>query len=256
LRASPGLPRETKEFKRIMSKLKAFAVSTIIGVSALSMIVAPASASAWHPEGKIVKKVQNMTQKGELSDANDEKSAVSAKPGDILTYVITVSNEQTNDDGKNDMVNTVLTDTLPAGVELVSNPSSRAISENLGTIKPKQSVTKQYQVKVTSDKDGDVINNKACFTGNTAVNDNPQQGCEVAVVKVSNPKVETPTPPTPPVTTTPETPKTPQTPVAPAPAATAEALPSTGPASTIAIAVLAVAAGYVARLKFLARQEN
>lgn len=237
-----------------MSKLKAFAIGMVIGVSALVSVVAPSSAFAWHPEGKIVKKVQNVTQKSELSDANDAGSAVSAKPGDILTYVITVSNEQTQDDGKNDMTNTVLTDTLPAGVELVSNPASRTITENLGTIKPKQSVTKQYQVKVTSETDGDVITNKACFTGNTAVNDNPQQGCEVAVVKVSNPKVETPpTPVTPPTTTTPETPSTPATPAAPV---TSEALPSTGPASTIAIAVLAVAAGYVIRLKYLARQEN
>lgn len=238
-----------------MSKLKAFAVSAIVGVSAFTMVAIPAGASAWHPEGKIVKKVQNVTQKSELSDANDAGSAVSAKPGDILTYVITVSNEQTKDDGQNDMVNTILTDTLPAGIELVSNPASRTITENLGTIKPKQSVTKQYQVKVTSDKDGDVITNKACFTGNTAVNDNPQQGCEVAVVKVSNPKVETPvTPVTPPVTTTPETPKAPEAPVETP--ATTEALPQTGPASTIALALAAVVAGYIVRMKYLARQEN
>lgn len=236
-----------------MSKLKAFAVSTAVGVSAFAMVAIPTGAFAWHPEGKIVKKVQNVTQKSELSDANDASSAVSAKPGDILTYVITVSNEQTQDDGKNDMVNTVLTDTLPAGIELVSNPATRTINENLGTIKPKQSVTKQYQVKVTSDKDGDVITNKACFTGNTAVNDNPQQGCEVAVVKVTNPVVTPPV--TPPTTTTPETPK----PVTPAPtpvAPTTEALPQTGPASTIMLALVAVAAGYIVRMKYLARQEN
>lgn len=233
-----------------MGNLKSFAVS---GVLALTLVAAVASpAFAWHPEGKIVKKVQNVTSKSELSDANDEGSAISAKPGDVLTYVITVSNAQTSDDGKNDMVNTVLKDNLPDGVELVSNPSARTITENLGTLKPKQSVTKEYQVKVTASKDA-VITNKACFTGNSAANDNPQQGCDNAVVKVTVPKEETP-----PTTTTPETPTTPttetktETPVA----TTAESLPQTGPASTIAIALIAVVAGYVLRMKYLARQNG
>jgi len=237
-----------------MGKIKAIAFSVAASAVMVGLMVAPSTAFAWHPEGKIVKKVQNVTAKSELSDANDDQSAISAKPGDILTYVITVSNAQTNDDGKNDMTNTVLTDTLPAGVELVNNASQRTITENLGTIKPKQSVTKQYQVKVTETKDGAVITNKACFTGNTAVNDNPQSGCEVAVVKVSNPKVETPTPTTP---TTPETPKT-ETPVVTQPVESAkggdQSLPQTGPASTIAIAAVAIVAGYVFYMKRLARK--
>ena len=233
-----------------MANLKAFVVS---GVLALSLIGVPAaSALAWHPEGKIVKKVQNVTAKGTLSDANDAGSAVAAKPGDILNYVITVSNAQTKDDGMNDMTNTVLKDTLPEGVELVSNPSAREITENLGTLKPKQSVTKEYQVKVTAAKDV-TITNKACFTGNTAVNDNPQQGCDNAVVKVTVPPKEEPKPETP-VTTTPETPKTPEvkTPVVETPAA--EELPQTGPASTIVMVLAAVAVGYFVRMKYLARQ--
>lgn len=226
-----------------MANLKAFVMS---GVLALSIIGVPvANALAWQPEGKIVKKVQNVTAKGELSDANNASSAVAAKPGDILNYVITVSNAQTKDDGMNDMTNTVLKDTLPEGVELVSNPSAREITENLGTLKPKQSVTKEYQVKVTAAKDV-TITNKACFTGNTAVNDNPQQGCDNAVVKVTVPPKEEPKPETP-VTTTPETPKT-ETP--------AEELPQTGPASTILMVLVAVAAGYLVRMKYLARQES
>lgn len=232
-----------------MSKLKTFLVSSVIGVSALAIVAVPAQALAWHPEGKIVKKVQNVTQKSELSDANNEGAAVAAKPGDILNYVITVSNAQTNDDGKNDMTNTVMTDTLPAGVELVSNPGARTITENLGTIKPKQSVTKEYQVKVTAAQNG-VITNKACFTGNTEVNDNPQQGCDNAVVKVTVP--ETPKPEEP-KKDTPQTPAVTETKTTP-PAPVAEALPQTGPASTIAIVALAIIAGYIVHLKRSARQ--
>lgn len=232
-----------------MGNLKSLAISGVIGLGLVGLVAAPAF--AWHPEGKIVKKVQNVTSKSELSDANDANSAIAAKPGDILNYVITVSNAQTNDDGKNDMVNTVLKDTLPEGVELVSNASARDITENLGTLKPKQSVTKEYQVKVTATKDT-VITNKACFTGNTAVNDNPQSGCDTAVVKVTVPKEEGKPPVTPPTTTTPETPKTPETPAAPA--QTTEALPQTGPATTIAFAVVATAAGYLVALKRFAKQ--
>lgn len=230
-----------------MGNLKSLAVSGVIGLGLVGIVAAPAF--AWHPEGKIVKKVQNVTSKSELSDANDANSAIAAKPGDILTYVVTVSNAQTSDDGKNDMVNTVLKDTLPEGVELVSNASARDITENLGTLKPKQSVTKEYQVKVTATKDM-VITNKACFTGNSAANDNAQSGCDTAVVKVTVPKQETPAP------TTPEKPSTPAPETkteTPAPAVT-EALPETGPASTVAIAVIAVIAGYIVAFKKFAKQ--
>lgn len=235
-----------------MGNFKTIAVSGVVSLGLVAVVATPAF--AWHPEGKIVKKVQNVTAKSELSDANSVSDAVAAKPGDILNYVITVSNAQTNDDGKNDMVNTVLKDTLPEGVEFVSNPSARSITENLGTLKPKQSITKEYQVKVTATKDV-VITNKACFTGNTAVNDNPQSGCDNAVVKVTVP--ETPTPPTTPTTpTTPETPKTPEAPATPSTPTetTPTALPSTGPASTIALALVSVVAGYIFYMKRLAKQ--
>jgi uncharacterized repeat protein (TIGR01451 family) len=235
-----------------MGNFKTIAISGIVSLGLVGAIATPAF--AWHPEGTIIKKVQNVTSKSDLSDANDAGSAVAAKPGDILNYVITVSNAQTSDDGKNDMVNTVLKDTLPDGVEFVSNPSERTITENLGTLKPKQSVTKQYQVKVTATKDV-VITNKACFTGNSAANDNAQSGCDNAVVKVTVP--ETPTPPvTPPTTpTAPTTPETPSTPSAPT-ETTPTALPSTGPASTIALALVSVAAGYIFYMKRLAKQAN
>lgn len=233
-----------------MNKVKALVVTGVVSLGLAAAVVAPAF--AWHPEGKIIKKVQNVTAKSALSDANSESDAVAAAPGDILTYVITVSNAQTNDDGKNDMVNTVLTDTLPDGLEFVSNANERKINENLGTLKPKQSVTKQYQVKVTAAKDV-TITNKACFTGNSAANDNPQNGCDTAVVKVTVPEKPT-TPETPTTPVTPATPAAPETPTTPTEIPTTTSLPNTGPASTIALGIVTVVAGYVLRYKYLARK--
>ena len=182
----------------------------MISTSVVTAAIIASPALAWHPKGVIVKYVENQTTGTVMSDANDLAHAVAAKPGDVLKYTIVVSNTgAAASNGDNDMAKTVMTDTLPAGVELVSNPSTRTISENLGTIKPGQNVTKTYLVKVTADKDG-AIENKACFTGNSAANDNPQSGCDVADVTVTVPQ----TPVTP---QQPQTPVTPQQPSTPAP---------------------------------------
>jgi uncharacterized repeat protein (TIGR01451 family) len=167
--------------------------SVLTGVSALTGVVLAVAVTtpvfAWHPEGRIKKFVQNQTTNGELKDANTVQDAVDAKPGDVLKYVIEVSNSGKSDSkGWNDMHFTVLKDTLPAGVELVSNSSQRQITENLGVLKPGQKVTKTYLVKVTSDKDEDVITNRACFTGDSEVKDNKQSGCDDAVVKTDVPE--------------------------------------------------------------------
>ena len=183
--------------------------------------------AAWHPEGVIKKEVQNQTASSALSDANTTAAAVAAKPGDVLKYVITVSNiGKPASNGHNDMVNTVMTDTLPAGVELVSNPAQRQINENLGRLKPGESVKKEYLVKVTSTTDGAVIENEACFTGNSEVNDAPQEDCDTANVKVNVPPVVEEPPVTPPVVTPPQVQGT-QTEVP-------SVLPSTGPEAIIA----------------------
>jgi uncharacterized repeat protein (TIGR01451 family) len=182
--------------------------------------------AAWHPEGVIKKEVANQTAGTALSDANNASTAVAAKPGDVLKYVITVSNiGKKADNGYNDMVKTVMTDTLPAGVELVSAPAQRQISENLGRIKPGESVKKEYLVKVTSTKNGAVIENNACFTGDSEVNDAPQKDCDTANVKVNVPPVVTEPPVTPPVVTPPQV----QGVQTEAPAV----LPSTGPEAII-----------------------
>jgi uncharacterized repeat protein (TIGR01451 family) len=166
----------------------------VVGVTAIAGVQYLGISLAWHPQGVIKKTVQNTTDAGPVADANDNGSAVSAKTGDVLNYAITISNvadPAANHD--NDMAFTVLKDTLPTGVELVSDPSKRTINENIGTILPGKSVTKTYQVKVTSASDNAYIKNEACFDADSVVKDNPQHGCDVAIIKVHVP----PTPPAP-----------------------------------------------------------
>lgn len=179
-----------------MKRVSVLASASVTSILAVSAIAVPAY--AWHPKGTIVKYVTNQTAGTTKSDANTDATAVSVAPGDVVLYTIVVSNTgAASSDGLNDMASTMLTDTLPAGIELVSNPATRTISENLGTITPGNSATKTYAVKVTSETDGDSITNKACFTGNSTVNDNPQSGCDVAIIKVHVPKKPPVTPPTP-----------------------------------------------------------
>jgi uncharacterized repeat protein (TIGR01451 family) len=209
-----------------MKVSKVLVSAGLIGVVSIASLAS--TAYAWHPKGIITKKVQNVTTGSVLSEADTQSAAVVAKPGDTLKYVIEVSNiGATDSKGYNDMAKTVMTDTLPAGIELVSNPAQRQISENLGTIKPGKSVTKEYLVKVTS-KTAGAIENTACFTGDSTANDNPQHGCNPAVVTVTIPEV--------PVTTTPETPETPVTPVTETPAE----LPHTGMAENVVLSSFAL----------------
>ncbi len=223
--------------------------SYLLGASLLSgVVVASAmttSVLAWHPKGQIKKLVQNQTSNSALVDANDAQTAVTAKTGDTLKYVIEVSNVGAADgNGYNDMANTVMTDTLPAGVELVSNPSQRTITENLGTLKPGQKVTKEYAVRVTSSKDKDVVTNNACFTGNSTANDNPQNGCDSAVAIVT-----VPIPPKPEEPKKPEPPKViPQ--VQGKGVEVPAQLPSTGPADIAGIFTGTTGFGYVAHRLF------
>lgn len=206
-----------------MSKTTIFAGLAVASLVAASVVATPVL--AWHPKGVIVKYVQNQTTGSAMSDANDAAHAVTAKPGDVLKYTIVVRNDGAADDhGYNDMAKTTLTDTLPTGVELVSNASQRTITADLGTVKPGNKVTKEYVVKVTAGKAG-LIENKACFTGNSTANDNPQKGCDVADITVT-----IPTPPTQPPQTPPQQPQPPvSTPAPEAPVAIA----ATGPVEII-----------------------
>lgn len=185
-----------------MKVSKVLLSAAIIGAITIGGV--SSTAYAWHPKGVISKKVQNVTTGSALSEADTTAAAVAAKPGDTLKYVIEVKNDGAADSkGYNDMAKTVMTDSLPAGIELVSNPAQRQITENLGLIKPGQKVTKEYLVKVTAKTNG-AIQNTACFTGDSTANDNPQKGCNPAVVTVTVPV----TPEEPPVT--PPTPEVPE----------------------------------------------
>lgn len=216
-------------------------------ISIISVAGLATNAMAWHPKGVITKKVENVTTGSVLSDADTAAQATAAKPGDTLKYVIEVRNAGEPDNrGYNDMAKTVLTDTLPAGVELVSNPAQRQITENLGTIKPGKSVVKEYLVKVVADTEG-AIKNTACFTGNSTANDNPQQGCNPAYINITIPEV----PQTPQAPVTPEAPETP----APKPEVPAE-LPHTGTTGNIFIAAAVIGlASYIAHRYATSRRE-
>ena len=233
----------------IILRRKLMKVSKIILSAALTATVAIAgistTAMAWHPKGIITKSVQNITSGSALSEADTSATAVAAKPGDTLKYVITVKNDGAADSkGYNDMAKTVMTDTLPVGVELASAPAQRQITENLGLIKPGQSVKKEYLVKVTASKDA-TITNTACFTGDSTANDNPQKGCNPAVIKVTVPEV-----PVTPTTPTPEAPVTPVTPEIPA------ELPHTGIAENVLFSTLALGAGVYAIHRYLASRKE
>lgn len=234
-----------------MKRITVLAAASVTGVALALSVASPAF--AWHPKGTIVKYVQNQTAGGALSDANDAAHAVSAKPGDVLKYVVEVSNIGAADShGYNDMTKTVMTDNLPAGVQLINAPSQTKISEDLGTLKPGQKVTKVYLVKVVADKDGTLLENQACFTGNSKANDNAQKGCDVADVKVT-----VPTPPA-----TPTTPEQPAPQVQAAATTQPEALPNTGagtvvaPLAAVAVAALAYAGYALLAKKRLAHQQQ
>lgn len=224
-----------------MKVTKLLVLASITGVMAAGVVTTPAL--AWHPKGVIKKYVQNQTAGTARSDANDDAAAVATKPGDVLKYVIEISNDGPAG-STNEMHFTKLTDNLPAGVELVTEPAKRQIVEDLGVIKPGEKKTKEYLVKVTSTKDKDLIDNKACFTGDSEVHDNAQQGCDNAKVKVSvPPKPEEPKP---------EPPK--PEPTTPAP----QTLPVTGPSAVLApIAALGSgAAAYAGRLLVVKRRQK
>jgi uncharacterized repeat protein (TIGR01451 family) len=235
-----------------MKVSKVLVVASLTGVVAASAIASPAL--AWHPKGVIKKSVQNQTTGSALSDANDKNTAVAAKPGDTLKYVIEVSNTGATGNS-NEMHFTKMTDALPAGVELIANPSNRTISEDLGIIKPGAKVTKEYLIKVTSTKDADLIENKACFTGDSEVKDNPQKGCDVADVKVTVPT-------TPDEPKKPEQPKQPEQPKAETPApqvlAAATELPQTGASDVLApLAAFTTGVGaYAGRLLVIKRRQK
>jgi uncharacterized repeat protein (TIGR01451 family) len=225
-----------------MKNLKMLAFAGLTGVVLAAGVVSPAY--AWHPEVKITKYVQNQTAGGQMADANDAGSAVSTKPGDVIKYTFVVENTAKPASREyNDLHFTKLTDQLPTGVELVSDPAKRNIVEQLGVLKPGDKVTKEYILKVTSTKNGDVVLNTACVSGNSKVNDAPRSDCDPAVIKVN-----VPIPPKQP-------PKTPEPPKD-IPKETPEVLPVTGPANLVVSAGAVTVLGYIGNLIRTNRRKN
>jgi len=191
-----------------MKKVSLFGSATVVSILAATIIAAPAFAC--YPQGNIVKTVQDNTTGSSVVTADTDASALSVNQGDTLTYTVTISNQETQegDQHQADMTNVELTDTLPAGVQLVSNPSETTITENLGTIAANGKVSRTYQVKVTATENDAYLTNKACYTsGSNLGTKYDQSGCTVSIVHVNVPVVPpTPTPPAPtPPTTLPNT---------------------------------------------------
>src|SRR6266568_604048 len=101
-----------------MKSLKVLGGASAMGIITAAMVAVPVFAC--FPQGKIVKTVQDVTSKSAVSDANEAANALSVIQGDVLTYTVTVSNQETKvgSKGEDQMTNTTLTDTLPAGVQL------------------------------------------------------------------------------------------------------------------------------------------
>jgi uncharacterized repeat protein (TIGR01451 family) len=229
-----------------MNTTKQLLISSITGIAAAGLIVAPALACT--PKGKITKYVTNVTTGSQMVDANTVADALVVHPGDTLTYTIVVGNDGgTTKDDADAMIETIMTDTLPAGVTAVSGTSN--INENIGRISEHSKVTKTYNVTVNKDvKDGDVINNKACYTGKATDHNSKvdQAGCDVAIVKVSVPPVQPPVQP----------PKTPELPKeTPKVEAASVELPVTGVGNLFVPAGVAAGVGYVGNLLRLKRRK-
>jgi uncharacterized repeat protein (TIGR01451 family) len=189
--------------------------------------------AAQEPAVSIKMTVQNQTTNSAPSDADTKEAALAAKPGDILKYVMTVTNTaEEAEDAKNDFTSVKVISALPAGLELVSDSSVREITEQLGTLTPGKAATKEFMARVTS-RGGDSVESKACFTGSYEKQSKPLSDCEsafAAIAAASTPPatpapVETKPNPTPEPTPQQEQGKT---------ATDTEALPTTGPADFIA----------------------
>ncbi len=134
------------------------------------------------PFGQIYKRV--MLADGSTEAADDRAHAVTQKHRAEFKYTIVVTNN-----GHAPMTNVVITDDLPAGVELISNPGKRRIEANLGTINVGSGKAYTLTMRVTSKTNGQYINNNACFTA-----DRGQKGCNNAYIKVSAPAPKDVTP--------------------------------------------------------------
>ncbi|MBW3537983.1 DUF11 domain-containing protein [Candidatus Parcubacteria bacterium] len=132
------------------------------------------------PFGDIKKRVTNVTRDPNTKHAADTNAtAIEVQRGDELRYEVTISNL-----GTGTMDGIRMTDTLPNGVALKSNPAMRNITKDFQPITADNFSYFTITVKVDSNvADGAYISNQACFVANKN-----QKGCDTAVVKVKVPK--------------------------------------------------------------------
>lgn len=148
---------------------------------------APRAEEKPRPEGKIAKEV--IADNGEFIGADARIVAVTRKPGETFQYRILVENK-----GNAPLTNVVVRDTLPAGIELVSDPARREIEHPMADIPAGAARVLNLTVRVTSQKDDEYINNIACFSAAGG-----QKDCNNAYIRTDVPPAAAPAAVTPPV---------------------------------------------------------
>lgn len=103
-----------------------------------------------------------------------------AKPGDVVTYTLTVKNV-----GDGDAENVVVTDTLPKNLSYAAF-TGRSHSWSLGNMKPGKSVIIEYDVRVESDAKRGTYKNVAVVK---ADNTTPKEKEATAKIEVRVPSV-------------------------------------------------------------------
>ncbi|MBI4090351.1 MAG: DUF11 domain-containing protein [Candidatus Kerfeldbacteria bacterium] len=137
-------------------------VSPVAAISAVEVRVPQVLAAVTNPDLKITKSIAKDT----------------AKPGDVVTYSLTVENI-----GDADAVNVVVSDTLPKDLSFV-DVKARTRTWKLGTMVAGKRVSFDYDVRVESDAKKGTYKNVAVVTA-----DNVSQRKDDASLKVQVPQV-------------------------------------------------------------------
>ncbi len=130
---------------------------------------------------------------GSVEPSMTKTASVSkAKPGDTFTYTVEIKNGAK---ATADWKNIVLSDVLPAGVELVDGSvavddktteytlSGQVLSVEIGSLKPNESVRVTFRVKVLERAAGDIIRNVATAQGDNGKHTASDNGVAVGLGK-------------------------------------------------------------------------
>jgi uncharacterized repeat protein (TIGR01451 family) len=227
-------------------------VSAACAVITAAQITPAVAADQNTAKAAISASVQNQTTNSAVATADNKEDALQAKTNDILKYIVEVKNT-----GDKELKSIKITDTLPAGVELVSNGAQRTITEEIASIKAGESTTKHIIVKVTAGKDGDIVDNQVCFSATFDGETNEQNSCDNAAVRIGEKPAEQQPAPTAPEAKPEPKPEQKPTESAPSNTTRTDDLPTTGPSDMIAPAA-ALTTGtlaYIGRLLALKRRD-